>query len=190
MARRKLSVSSTRDIYTYVYLYHAANFSMEQAVASEEGRLYNCMSSIILSAFCIEAYLNHIGRELLPYWDDDIIKDISPSNKLKIICHHLDLQVDFSHRPFQAFKSVFKFRNLMAHGKSATLSEKRIQNVRDGERPKFPEIWWEKQCQLGTAKQLLTDTESMIVKIHKAAGKSDSPFIVFGFGTYLGAVVK
>ena len=74
MGQRKLSVKSTRNITTYVHLNSAAEWAIEQAEGTEEGRFYNCMSSIILSAFCIEAYLNHIGSELLSYWDDEVKK--------------------------------------------------------------------------------------------------------------------
>ncbi len=83
-------MSTERTIYTYNYLHQAADWSLEQAHKNEEGRFYNCMSSIILSAFCIEAYLNHVGQEILPYWDEEIKKGLSIKNKLKIICHSVN----------------------------------------------------------------------------------------------------
>ena len=110
MVKRKLSVTSERNIYTYGYLHSAATWAFEQAEMTEEGRFYNCMSSIILSAFCIEAYLNHIGNELLPYWDDEVKKGLSIQNKLKIICHHIGIIPDFSRRPFQSFIQIIKYQ--------------------------------------------------------------------------------
>lgn len=175
MRKRKLATSTERSIYTYSYLHSAADWALEQAKETEEGRFYNCMSSIILSAFCIEAYLNHMGSILLPYWDDEVKKGLGIQNKLKIICHHLNLINDFSHRPFQSFKQIMKFRNLMAHATSEKISDKRIQVMRDGERVKYPETWWEKHSTLEIAKRWLADTESIINTITAAAGKDDIP---------------
>jgi len=184
MGKRKLSVDSTRTITTYVYLNSAAEWALEQAEGTKEGRIYNCMSSIILSAFCIEAYLNHIGSELLSYWDDEVKKDISVSNKLKIICHHLNLAPDLSRRPFQSFKHIIKFRNLMAHGTIVNISDQSIQTVRDGERVKYPKTWWEEHSTLSFAKRWLADTESIITTIHEAAGKGNLPFALLEISSY------
>jgi hypothetical protein len=189
--RKKLSVSSERSIYTYGYLYIAAKWALEQAEEKEEGRFYNCMSSIILSAFCIEAYLNHIGSELLPYWDEDIKKGLSIKNKLKIICHHLNFTPDYSLPPFQSFGDITKYRNLMAHAITEKISHQGTQIVRDGERLQYPITWWEKNTNLKTAKRWLNDTESIINEIHKVAGVSDLPaFGILSIGSSLGQITK
>lgn len=190
MGKRKVSVSSERSVHTYGYLHSAAEWALEQAEGTEEGRFYNCMSSIILSAFCIEAYLNHIGSKLLPYWDDEVKKDLSIQNKLKIICHHLNLAPDYSRRPFQSFRHVVKYRNLLAHAISEKISEKGIQMVRDDERAKYPETWWEKHTNLQNTKRWLADTKSIITEIHKVAGEGDIPFGILSFGTHLGTLIK
>ncbi len=190
MVKRKVSVSSERSVYTYVYLNLAADWAFEQAEGTNEGRFYNCMSSIILSAFCIEAYLNHIGSELLPYWDEEVSKGLSIHNKLKIICHHLNLAPDYSRRPFQSFRNIVKYRNLLAHATSERISEKGVQMVRDDQRAKDPETWWEKHTNLQTAKRWLADTESIITEIHKAAGKGDIVFGILSIGDHHGRLVK
>lgn len=190
MTKRKLSVSSTRNINTYAYLHSAAMWSLEQAEGNEEGRFYNCMSSIIVSAFCIEAHLNHIGNEILPYWDNEIKKDISVQNKLKIISYHLNIVPDFSHRPFQSFKHIMKFRNIMAHGATVKVIDKSIQIVRDGERIRYPQTWWEEHSNIHYAKQWLADSEAMVMAIHEAAGKGKFPFTILGIGNYDGALLQ
>ena len=190
MKKRKLSVSSECTVYTFGYLHSAADWALEQAEGTEEGKFYNCMSSIILSAFCIEAYLNHIGSILLPYWDDEIKKGLSIHNKLKIICHHLNLVPDFSHRPFQSFKQIVKFRNLMAHATSEKISDKGIQFVRDGERVKYPETWWVKHSTLEIAKRWLADTESIISTITTATGRDDIPPLgMLSMGTHISKIM-
>ena len=190
MVKRKLSVSSERSVYTYAYLYIAADWALEQAEGTEEGRFYNCMSSIILSAFCIEAYLNHIGSKPLPYWDDEVKKDLSIQNKLKIICHHLNLVLDFSRRPFQSFKQIMKFRNLVAHATSEKISDQETQIIRDGEQVKYPETFWEKHSNLQITKQWLADTKSIITTIHKAAGEGNIPFAMLSIGGSHGTLIK
>jgi len=190
MGKRKLSVSSERSVHPYVYLHSAADWALEQAEGTEKGRFYNCMSSIILSAFCIEAYLNHIGSKLLPYWDDEVKKDLSIQNKLKIICHHLNLVPDFSRRPFQSFKHIVRFRNLVAHATSEKISGQGTQIVRDSERVKYPETWWEKHSNLQIAKRWLADTESIITTIHKAAGEGNIPFVMLSMGIHIGTLMK
>jgi hypothetical protein len=190
MRKRKVSVSIERSIYTYVYLNHAADWALEQAKRAEEGRFYNCMSSIILSAFCMEAYLNHIGNKLLPYWDEELSKGLSIQNKLKIICYQLNLTPDYSRRPFQSFRNIVKYRNLLAHAISEKISEKGIQLVRQKERVKYPETWWEKYTNLQSAKRWLIDIECIITEIHKTAGEGDLPFVVFSLGGYQGSLVK
>jgi hypothetical protein len=190
MGERKLSVSSERTVHTYGYLRGAAEWALDQAEKTEEGRFYNCMSSIILSAFCIEGYLNHIGSELLPYWDEEVKKNLSIRNKLKIICHHLNFSPDYSRRPFQSFNQIFKYRNLLAHAITEKISDKGIQILRDGERIRNPETWWEKHTNPQTAKRWLADTESMITKIHKVAREDDIPFGILSTGSYAGTLVK
>ena len=189
MRKRRLSVNSERSIFTYGYLQSAAIWASEQAEMTEEGRLYNCMSSIILSAFCIEAYLNHIGSVLLPYWDDEVKKGLSIHNKLKIICHHINLVPDFSRRPFQSFNQVVKYRNIMAHATTEKIAVKGIQTIRDGERVSYPETWWEKHSNLKFAKQWLVDTESIIKTIHQNSGQEGPPLGILGFGTHSGTIL-
>ena len=189
MVKRKLKVSVERSIYIHSYLHSAAKWALEQAEKSEEGRLYNCMSSIILSAFCIEAYLNHIGNELQPYWDDEVKKGLSIKNKLKIICHHINLVPDFTRRPFQSFNQIVKFRNIMAHAVTEKISTKEIQAIRDGERVSYPETWWEKHSNLKIAKQWLADTESIIETIHKSGGQEGIPLGILGFGSHYGTIM-
>ena len=175
--RHKVSVSSTRKVFTFAYLYEGARFALEQAKAAAKGSFYNCMSSIILSAFCFEAYLNHIGAERIPYWNA-IEKKLSPEEKLALLAHELDLKIDSSRRPFQTLNSIMRFRNSLAHGKTAHLSAKGVQLLAEDERVKYPEADWEKECTVKTAKKYLADTEDMINHIQARIGQDEYPYAV------------
>ena len=190
MLKQKIITSSERTIYSYNYLQSAASSALKQAERTKEEQFYNCMSSIILSAFCIEAYLNHIGEKILPYWDEEFKKGLSIQNKLKVICHELNLSPDYSRTPFQSITDIIKYRNSLAHAESETISDKRTQIVQ-GNRPiSEPETWWEKHTNLKRAKRWLTDIKSVIKEIHKAAGVEGDPFLIMGTGSYSGTLVN
>ena len=166
------------QINTYVYLYNAADWALEQAEKNEEGRVYNCMSANLRLAFCIEAYLNHVGERLLPFWDEEIKKDLRTENKLRIIASYLKVGLDYSRRPYQSLKDIWRFRNLVVHAKTEKIRERKIQNIRKNSFPKHTKPWWERQCKLNVTKRWLKDTESIIINLHKAQGNDINPFLV------------
>jgi hypothetical protein len=144
-------------IKTYVYLFNAARLSIKDADVEkkEEIAFYNCMTSIVFLAFCIEAYLNHMGEEKIQHWEDDF-ESLRPIAKLRLIMSEHG-EVDFSRRPFQSFSDIFSFRNQLAHGKTVFAFEKH---------PKEPLAKWEKLCNVKDAKRLFDDTEKIIRFIH------------------------
>lgn len=173
-------VTDERTVYSYVCLREGACAALAQAKDSEKHRFHNCMSVIIFSAFCLEAYLNHLGQDRFEYWDDDIKKNLTVENKLKIIAHDLGLTLDFSRRPFQSFRTTFKFRNLVAHAQTDKKTHQGDHALREGQDPSTmiqePQTWWEKQCSLQSAQRLLEDAERIISLLHKETGSKTDPF--------------
>lgn len=137
----------TVEQFTFVWLFQGAASEFEEAVSVKEGLFYNCMFSIVFSAFCIEAYLNQIGEKLFRNWAE--FERQSHKKKLKKIAELLAFNPDFSSLPFKSYDEIFGFRNLIAHAKP-------------GEFLKF-----ERLCDLGPAFKFLCCTESMIREIHK-----------------------
>ena len=77
----------------------------------------------------------------------------------------------------------------MAHATSEKISDKGTQIVHDGERSKYPETWWEKQCNPQITKRWLADTKSIINTIHGAASKDDIPPLgLLSWGTSFSSV--
>lgn len=142
---------------TYVYLFNAAHLSMKNATTEENEELVflYCMSSIVFLAFCIEAYLNHIGEEEIQHWEDDFER-LRPIAKLRLIMHKHD-ELDFSRQPFRSFLDIFNVRNQLAHGKTVFVVE---------EYPKVPLAKWGRLCNVKDAKRLIEDTEKMIRFVH------------------------
>ena len=106
----KYPYSAEREVRTYAYLRKAAVDALEKAKSIEEGSFYQLMSSLVFSAFAVEAYLNHVGEHKIQYWGE--IEKIEPMAKLKVLYSHLNLQFDPSKRPIQTIRQLFKFRNL------------------------------------------------------------------------------
>ncbi len=69
LMRRKVNVQASKTIYTYSYLYFASLEALVQAQNTEVGSFYTCMTAELFSAFCLEAYLNHLGNQKLPFWE-------------------------------------------------------------------------------------------------------------------------
>ena len=89
------------------------------------------MASLIVAAFKLEAYLNHIGQRIFKCWDD--LERLSPQEKLNVIAQKLGVQKDDIKRPFQTVSQLFHIRNEVAHDKSVSLqSENQIKFVNDG----------------------------------------------------------
>ena len=74
-------------------------------------------------AFAFEAYLNHVGAEELPFWDE--IDRISHEKKLTVLSKHLRFTKDLSRRPLQTILELFKLRDALAHGRTEKLTIKK-----------------------------------------------------------------
>ena len=91
------------------------------AESQKEGSGYCCIGAVLLSAFAVEATLNHIGEIANPSWDDP---PVSWETKLQSLEGVFTFQVDRSRRPFQSVKELLMFRDMMAHGRTITTTIK------------------------------------------------------------------
>ena len=108
----------------------------------------DCTTSILYSAFALEAYLNYAGEKLFNCWHE-IEKSLKPIAKVKLICEHLEIVIDFSSRPFQTIKEVFKVRNAVGHPK-AELAEGDYSSEKN-----LPKAVWEKNSTIRLAQQAI-----------------------------------
>lgn len=179
----KYEYRGSREIKTYVYLRKNSEVCLEAGLSEEAGSTYQFMTSIMFSAFTLEAYLNHLGEKVIEYWSE--IDQIRTINKLKVLYSELDINFDNSCRPIQTVGYIFKFRNFMAHARTENISETVLVNNPDpkpGE--EFIEADWEKFCNGKEAERALNDVEEIIKLLHKAAGLGESPFVSFGGGSW------
>ena len=130
---------------------------------------------MVFSAFCLEAFLNHLGKLKHPKWRKLRKKRISPKTKLNLISEEVGFTVDYGERPFKTLPLIFRFRNKLAHAETVNLSEEgEIILDEDGQPPK-PLTWWEKLVTIEGAQCFVDDSEAMIGRLRELAGLKDDP---------------
>jgi hypothetical protein len=100
------------------YLRRAARHSLEAGrAADEQNAKLHFLSSIMSSAFALEAFFNYVGSETVPGYEF-MEKSLQPMEKLGFLSAQNNIPHDPSQRPVQTIKTIFGFRNFMAHGKA------------------------------------------------------------------------
>src|SRR5688572_6495359 len=114
--RRKARVEASRTVKTYAELWHASRTLCKIATETEEGSTWTSMSSVLLTAFTLEAFFNHLGQRLFKAWED--MESLSPTQKFAVLCEHLNVSFPADARPGQTIRLLVRFRNALAHGKT------------------------------------------------------------------------
>lgn len=164
-----------REVRTFADLAHGADVLIMKTEQDQRGSYYTTMSSLLLTAFTFEAYLNHLGKKNIKFWEE--IEPIKVMDKYSVLCKELGITPDFSRRPYQTLKSLFKFRNSIAHGKSTILNETKAVSSRDDPHSHAPRTDWEEYCDLNNARRAKEDISEVITELHKTSGLGDHPFM-------------
>lgn len=178
---QKYIVEGQREVKSYAYMRMAASHSLKCAIDNEEGSFYQFMSSLMFSAFTLEAYMNHLGSAKIEYWNE--IESIRYLDKLKVLYLNLGLEFDKSRRPLQTIISLVKFRNLMAHGKTENITATTVINTPT---PSYEqkygamEATWEKFCNAVDAQKVFDDVSEIVELLNKIAGGSGNMLWSFG----------
>ncbi len=191
MPTRKLKarVSTTRTVHTYADLWHGSGVLLERAEAEAKGSFWVSMSSLLFTAFTLEAYLNHIGQKLFTSWAT--LEVLSPLGKLDVVCEKLGLSFSAAQRPRQSIDELFRFRNVLAHGKTVTITEpeqlKDIDEYLDEFLGQKPRTLWEKLSSTSAhAKRAREDVEQVIRALHEAANQENDPIFSTGMSSHSG----
>lgn len=164
----------TREVRTFVDLAHGADVLIMKAEQESKGSYHTTMGALLLTACTFEAYLNHLGQKTIKFWEE--IEPIKVMDKYSALCKNLSICPDFSKRPYQTLKALFKFRNAIAHGKSEILQETKEASTLDEPYQHTPKAHWEEYCVIDNAKRAKEDVETVVTELHKAAGLGDYPF--------------
>lgn len=186
---RQAVVTKERTVHTYAELWHASRCVLDAGLKNPSGSSWQFLSSILLTAFTFEAYLNHIGPTTIACWSG--LERLPPRSKFELFCEVLG--VKFSDgpdkRPLQTVSKLLEFRNRIAHGHSVTIqTEPQLRDVnakldRDlGERPL---VDWERLIQTEHfAKRAREDVEAVLKTIHAARKEPKEGLFTFGIGMH------
>ena len=169
--KEKRRFKGTRRIYTFGVLLSASDHTLDHAQRKVEGEFYDSMSSMLSSAFALEAYLNHLGAAKFGQKEwERIERGMSTESKLRVLAKIINYNIDFGKRPFQTFMKMLKYRNTIVHARTETLTYDEEQEYGPRERPAHPETWWEQATTLKTAERFYEDARELVRQLHEAAG--------------------
>lgn len=178
--KKKARIEIKREVKTFCDLSNGAYILLEKSKENVEGSYYTTMASILFSAFTFEAFLNHLGSKKIKFWEE--METISVNNKYAVLCKEFDVTPQFGVRPYQTIKSLFQFRNAIAHGKS------QILEIIDEVDPSVdlkdfkPKTKWEEYCTEANAERAREDVRKIILELSEKAGEGNS-MIIGGFTT-------
>ncbi len=164
-----------REVRTYLELLHGSRVLHQKAGEQIEGSYWLTMSSLLLTAFTFEAYLNHVGQQKIKFWEE--IDTIRVMDKFAVLCKHFDIDQDKSRRPYQTLVTLFKFRNAVAHGKSQIIKESRIVGADFDPRFEGPRTQWEEYCTPENATRAIDDVSEVLEWLHSHSGIDHHVFI-------------
>ncbi len=172
--RIKATVRRSRNVKPFAGLSNANNVLLTNTKEKRDGWFHECMAAILMAAFKVEAYLNHVGAALFPYWEE--MERLPHKAKLNIIRSHLGIDKTDGERPYQTLTDLFCFRDAIAHGKNESLAPPETTEVGTLEeiRRRKPLTRWEELCTIEFAQRAYEDTEEIIKQIHNDAGLDEA----------------
>ncbi len=187
MNNEKSKITATRHVNVFAELSHGNGVLLENAKERRPGYHYETLASVIMAAFKFEAFLNHIGFLVLPFWS--AIERLPHKNKLEILATHLNVEIDSGKRPFQTLTALFQARDGIAHGKPELIETVAIKdglpNELDAEKPQTK---WESICTLEFAERAYEDTEQIAVLFWNASGLDTLEFRRNGFSYSISSI--
>ena len=130
----KVAITKERTVHTYAELWHASNFVLQVGLREPQGSACQFLSSLVLTAFSFEAYLNHIGPETLACWEE--VERLPPLAKVQLLAETLGVKLSWNvgKRPIQTVVQLISFRNAIAHGRTSDLSHESTRNTKNYEK--------------------------------------------------------
>lgn len=177
----KYKVEQQRTVFTHSLLFEAALMAIENARGNTSGGLYNYMHGLISAAFALEAYLNFAGDSSLPFWSS--IDRISAENKLQVLCVRAGITADFSKRPYQSVKELWRIRNFLAHARVQSAKDEWIQEEPTVSGRNYPLVDLEKLCSEQPATRMVQDVETVIRHLHGSLGLQEGELGSLGQGS-------
>ena len=170
----KAKFHSQRRVIPYVYLRQASLHALDLARSDEAGRFFNLIASMLFTAFCIEGYLNFLGRIEIHNWEK-IERRIGRKGRLRKLCDKLSINLDFRRNPYFTYLRIFEFRDLLVHSRVVRITSTGIQEDMVST-PFYPKAKWEKLVSIKNAEKFFDLSAEMIRLLHTKGGFPEDPF--------------
>jgi hypothetical protein len=189
----KVVVTKQRTVHTYSELWHASDCLLDAGVENPEGSSWQFLSSLMLTAFTFEAYLNHVGAVTFKCWAD--IDQLPPRSKLQLLCEALGVEFSegYGARPLQTISNLLNFRNTLAHGRSIELQSKPLlrttENYHVAYREELLTDWEGLIRDKDFAVRAREDVRAVLERIHDARQGDKEHLFTFGLGLHGASIV-
>ncbi|KTS98306.1 hypothetical protein [Pseudomonas parafulva] len=185
--------SGTQTTKTFSYLFLGARRALEAAEQEKQGQFFQVMNCLVLQAFTIEAYLNHL-IEAEDHQMDISFKQARPSvwDKYEAVSEGLGLSPSKLVDAYPDVAALFEFRNSLAHGRTESISVTEIMDANEApyraSDDQFPR--WMKYCELDNARETLGRVRELIEALHEKAGLGKYPLDTLGSGIFSFSILE
>lgn len=190
----KATVTKERTIHMYAELWHASDCVLKAGIAEQRGSSWQFLSSVLLTAFTFEAYLNHVGPTIISCWSQ--LERLPPWGKFELLCESLDVRFESGkgQRPLQTIAALLEFRNTMAHGRSVEIKPApTIHDVNsrlDAYLGELPLARWEQLIQTAEfAQTARDDVQATLERLHAARPQPKEGLFTSGVGLHRATVI-
>lgn len=191
----KVVVHKERSVYTYSELWRASNSVLVSGLEQPKGSPCQFLSSIILTAFTFEAYLNHVGSRTVECWEH--LDRLPPWSKFELLCETLNVkfQEGAGARPLQTVTKLLDFRNTIAHGRSVEIKNKPEVRLADDRLDAYlgqqPLTDWERLVQNSDfALRVREDVEAVLTKLQEARNDEKEHLFTSGTGYHRATLIE
>ena len=181
-----VKISDNAHIYIHNDLANAADYlkrKIEERSRNNDrdGIGLEIMACLIMIAFAFEAQINFLGFKVDKNWEER-----KPYlYKLERVARKLNVQDDFTTRPYSTIKILKEFRDMLAHGKPTEIQgEKNLVLTREElERRNILRAAWEDYLNEEFLRRSYDDTESIWRSLLEASGLNILDTITSGGST-------
>ncbi len=180
--RQRFRYQASGTTNTYAYCGAAARRALEHAERHPAGSLYFRMMAAVFSAFTVEAFLNHVGKQKLADWETKERK-LSPRDKLSLLRREYGWSFERQKRPYATIDQMLDVRDALAHGKTETVKKDVVLRKHPPDLDPWLEPDWKKLCEAKSVSRMVGDAEAIVRDLYRQSGGSRDPFASLGGGS-------
>jgi hypothetical protein len=176
-----------KEINTFAFFNASAVRYMKIALKKEEGYAFDLMSVMVMSAFSVEAYFNHLGAKKFANWFK-LHERKSVWEKYKILRSVVGLNELSIAQAYPDVAEVLDFRNSMAHGRS---EKHELDFFIDPELVECLDqpVGWQAKLDETIVSLRLKACQDLIKELHEAAALGKHPFFALSSSTSFTSIV-